>query len=111
MATELSKRKCTSCTPETPPLSKKLIDSYFSQLDEGWKLNEQQQLEKTYRFKNFQQALEFTLRIGEMSEQEGHHPEITLSWGKVKTTIFTHVINDLSENDFIWAAKADLLYD
>ena len=66
-------------------------------------------LEKAYRFDDFRQALDFTVRIGEMAEEQGHHPDIHLSWGLVKITIWTHKIDGLTESDFVFAAKSDQL--
>lgn len=107
----LQERKCTACTPETPPLKGEKLQRYYDRLSDGWKLVDKHHLEKTYSFKNFRQALEFTNKIGELSEEEGHHPEIFLTWGKVKLTVYTHAIDALSENDFIWAAKANGLFE
>lgn len=108
---KLAERKCESCTPDTPRLKGKELQEYYQRLHKEWNLVNGHHLEKTYSFKNFRQALDFTNRIGEMSEEEGHHPEIVLAWGKVSVTIYTHVIDGLSKNDFIWAAKADELYE
>jgi 4a-hydroxytetrahydrobiopterin dehydratase len=66
-------------------------------------------LEKEYRFPNFREALDFTNQVGEMAEEQGHHPDIELSWGRVKLLVWTHKIDGLTESDFIWAAKADRL--
>ena len=63
-------------------------------------------LERELRFKDFRAALDFTVRVGELAEQQGHHPDIYLAWGKVKLTIWTHKIDGLTESDFIFAAKA-----
>ena len=65
------------------------------------------QLEKEYLFGNFRKALDFTIKVGEMAENQNHHPDIYLAWGKVKLTIWTHKIDGLTESDFIFAAKAD----
>jgi len=64
-------------------------------------------LEKEYIFADFRQALDFTVKVGEVAENQGHHPDIYLAWGKVKLTIWTHKIDGLTESDFILAAKAD----
>lgn len=66
---------------------------------------EEHHLEHEYKFKNFKEALEFTNKVGALAEQQGHHPDIFLAWGKVKITLFTHKIDGLSESDFIMAAK------
>jgi 4a-hydroxytetrahydrobiopterin dehydratase len=77
------------------------------QLGEGWKVVDEHHLAKDYSFKDFKEALDFTNRVGALAEEEGHHPDIHLAWGKVKITLYTHSIGGLSENDFILAAKAD----
>ena len=104
---KLAEQKCEACNANTPPLKGEELQQYYNKLEEGWDLIDDHHLIKTYSFKNFRQALEFTNRVGEMSEEEGHHPEIYLTWGEVKLKIYTHAIDALSENDFIWAAKAD----
>ncbi|MEX0778519.1 MAG: 4a-hydroxytetrahydrobiopterin dehydratase [Balneolales bacterium] len=112
MSTEelnLQERRCSACTPETPPLKGDELQQYYGRLSKDWKLVDEHHLEKAYQFKNFRQALDFTVKVGELSEEEGHHPEIFLAWGKVKLTVYTHAINALSENDFILAAKVDQL--
>ncbi|MDQ1256294.1 MAG: 4a-hydroxytetrahydrobiopterin dehydratase, partial [Candidatus Hydrogenedentes bacterium] len=80
------------------------------QLGDGWVLTEERRLEKLYRFADFVEALDFTNAVGAIAEQEGHHPEITLTWGKVTLRIWTHKIDGLTENDFVLAAKADRAY-
>lgn len=67
-------------------------------------------LERVYKFKNFAQALEFTNRVGELAEEQGHHPALLTEWGRVTVTWWTHKIKGLHRNDFIMAAKTDLLY-
>ena len=106
----LADRKCTPCRGDTPPLQGEILRDYQSKLGNEWGLIEQQRLEKTYRFKNFRKALDFTIRIGELAESVNHHPDIFLAWGQVKLTIWTHKIGGLSEADFVLAAKADRLY-
>ena len=79
------------------------------ELDGGWQVLAERQLEKEYRFKDFRVALDFTNKVGELAEAQGHHPDIYLAWGKVKLTIWTHKIDGLTESDFVLAAKADKL--
>jgi 4a-hydroxytetrahydrobiopterin dehydratase len=102
----LAKRKCEPCEKGTPALEGIELRNLYGQLD-GWNLVNEHRLEKEYLFKDFRQALAFVNRLGEVAEQEGHHPDIFLAWGKVKVTLWTHAIGGLSENDFILAAKAD----
>jgi 4a-hydroxytetrahydrobiopterin dehydratase len=75
----------------------------------GWQVVNEHHLEKGYRFDDFRQALDFTVRVGEMAEEQGHHPDIALSWGLVTVTIWTHKIDGLTESDFVFAAKSDQL--
>ena len=105
----LSQKTCTPCKKGEPPLTGENLSSFYKQLDAGWNLVEERFLEKEYIFKNFQQALDFTNQVGAIAEAEGHHPDIFLSWGKVKLHLWTHKIQGLSENDFILAAKCDKL--
>lgn len=107
MKTELADRRCTPCEKKTSPLKGEAIRKLQQQLDKNWKVIGEHHLEKEYAFKNFRDALAFTDRVGAVAEQEGHHPDIFLRWGKVKLDIWTHNIDGLSENDFILAAKAD----
>lgn len=108
---KLTEQKCKPCSGDTPPLKGEELQDYYNRLDEGWDLVNNHYLTKSYDFKNFKYALDFTVKIGEMSEEEGNHPEIVLTWGKVKVTVYTHAIDGLSDNDFIWAAKAVELYE
>lgn len=82
----------------------------MSELSEGWDVIENHHLERKYEFKNFEEALKFTNEVGELAEEQGHHPDIYLSWGEVKITLYTHKIDGLWEADFIMAAKIDELY-
>ena len=107
---ELANRKCVPCSSGTVPLKNKALESWKAQLGEGWKIVDEHHLEKEYSFKNFRQALEFTNKVGRVADEEGHHPTITLSWGKVGVTLWTHKIDGLSESDFILAAKCDVCF-
>lgn len=81
----------------------------FGQLQFGWTMPNEHHLEKEYRFKDFREALAFVNRLGEAAEEQGHHPDIFLTWGRVKVTLWTHSVGGLSESDFTLAAKADRL--
>ncbi|HYG64430.1 MAG TPA: 4a-hydroxytetrahydrobiopterin dehydratase [Thermoanaerobaculia bacterium] len=82
----------------------------YARLDlAGWTLISEHHLEKEYRFNDFREALAFVNRLGEVAEEEGHHPDIFLTWGKVKLTLWTHSVGGLSEKDFILAERADRL--
>lgn len=105
----LAERACVPCKGDTPPLKGAALQDLAGKLAGGWHVIQEHHLEKDYSFKNFREALDFTNRIGELAESQGHHPDIYLGWGKVKLTIWTHKVNGLTESDFILAAKADLL--
>jgi len=92
---------------EQPALKGQEIDALLEQLEKSWKVVDEHHLEKIYQFDNFRQALDFTNRVGEVAEEQGHHPDIFLTYGGVKLEIWTHKIDGLTESDFIFAAKAD----
>ncbi len=94
----------------TPPLSGEPLEALSRELDQGWSIIDEHHLERGYTFKNFMDALEFTIKLGELADAADHHPEICLSWGSARVTIWTHAIGGLSEADFVLAAKADRMY-
>ena len=77
------------------------------ELDDGWHLNADGHLERLYRLQNFAQAMAFANRVANIAEEEGHHPDLYIAWGKCKVEIWTHKISGLTESDFYFAAKAD----
>ena len=105
----LAERHCVPCRGGIPPLSGDALRPFVEQLP-YWKVVEEHHLAKTFLFGDFQAALGFVNRIGAVAEEEGHHPDLCLSWGKVDVQIYTHKIRGLSESDFILAAKIDELY-
>ena len=105
---DLNVKHCKPCESGTPALSGPPLADYLKQV-QGWELVEWKKIVKAFKFPNFRKALEFTNRVGELAESEGHHPDIYLSWGKVKVELSTHAVKGLSENDFILAAKIDEL--
>lgn len=104
---DLAKKECIPCKEGLPPLKQRELTVLLDRIGGGWRVLDEHHLEKEYRFKDFRTALAFTNRVGELAEAQGHHPDINLSWGKVKLAIWTHKINGLTESDFIFAAKAD----
>ncbi len=106
---DLADRTCTPCRGGVPPLAGEELDRLAKDLGGGWRVVDGHHLEKEYRFPDFRQALDFTNRIGELAEAVNHHPNIFLTWGKVRVELWTHKIDGLNEADFVWAAKADRL--
>lgn len=106
---ELASKQCVPCRGGVPPLQGDELATYQQQLGGGWQVVNEHHLEKEYTFDDFRQALDFTVQVGEMAEEQDHHPDILLTWGLVKVTIWTHKIDGLTESDFVFAAKADRL--
>ena len=105
--TDLAKKTCIPCRGGVPPLKGTQLEDLQYKLKNDWKIINEHHLEKEYSFKNFKEALDFTVKVGELAENQDHHPDIFLTWGKVKVTIWTHKIDGLTESDFVFAAKAD----
>jgi 4a-hydroxytetrahydrobiopterin dehydratase len=106
---ELADKQCTPCKGGEEPLGGEEIRRLAAEIHPGWKVIDEHHLERTFETGDFRRALELTNRLGEMSEEQGHHPELLLTWGKVEAKIWTHAIDGLHRNDFVWAAKADEL--
>ena len=104
----LAQGTCKPCRGDVPPLTAEELQTLHAQLD-GWDVVEAHHLSKTYEFPNFVTALGFVDRVGELAEQQGHHPDIHLAWGKVGIDTWTHKIDGLTESDFVLAAKIDTL--
>jgi 4a-hydroxytetrahydrobiopterin dehydratase len=103
----LADRACVPCKGGVPPLQGEALQALAVQLGNGWTVVDGHHLEKEYRFRNFREALAFVDRVGAVAEEQGHHPEVFLAWGRVRLTVWTHKINGLTESDFVFAAKAD----
>ncbi len=103
---ELAKKDCVPCRGGVPPLSGDRVAELLGQLD-GWTAEREHHLTRTYGFPDFAGALAFVNRIGAVAEQQGHHPDLFLAWGKVRVEVWTHKIDGLTESDFIFAAKVD----
>ena len=108
--TDLYQKKCVPCEGGVPALDLSDIHKYQKKI-EGWDVDKNDKniyfLEKRFKFKNFLESQKFVNEVGKISEEEGHHPEISFGWGYAKINITTHAIEGLSENDFILAAKID----
>ena len=109
METELADKECVPCKGGTPALKGNKVKELSAQLSKGWKVVNEHHLEKQFKFKDFQQALDFTNDVGDLAESVNHHPDIYLAWGEVNLTLWTHKIDGLTESDFIFAAKVDKL--
>lgn len=105
----LAEKECVPCKGGVPPLKGNDLSRLRSELNPGWQVIGEHHLEREFKFKDFRQALDFTNKVGELAEEQQHHPDIALSWGKVKVTTWTHKIDGLTESDFVLAAKVDKL--
>ena len=107
---DLANKKCIPCEGNIPPFNADEIHNYLKKVD-GWEVLEDKidgfHLIKNFKFDNFLESQKFVNKVGEVSELEGHHPDISFGWGYAKINITTHAIEGLSENDFILAAKID----
>lgn len=106
--TDLASRRCIPCRGGVAALTKEQYKPLLAQL-EAWVINDDNHLEKTFQFGNFSEALSFVNHVGAEAEENGHHPDIYLSWGKVRLTFHTYAIDGLTESDFVMAAKSDAL--
>ena len=106
---DLASKQCVPCRGGVPPLTGNELVALQRQLGASWQVVDGHHLEKEHRFDDFRQALDFTVRVGEMAEEQGHHPDIFLTWGLVKVTIWTHKIDGLTESDFVFAARVEQL--
>jgi 4a-hydroxytetrahydrobiopterin dehydratase len=100
----LSEKHCVPCRGGVPPLAGEELERLARQLPE-WQIVNQHHLRRIFSFPDFRTALDFVNKAGAIAEEEGHHPDLLLSWGKVEVTIWTHAIDGLTESDFILAAK------
>jgi len=104
---ELAQENCIPCRGGVQPLKGEELDALQEKLGNDWQIINEHHLEKEYIFADFRQALDFTVKVGEVAENQDHHPDIYLAWGKVKLTIWIHKIDGLTESAFILAAKTD----
>ena len=106
----LSDKNCVPCKGGVPALTAGQISEIKMEVP-FWSVVDNHHLERTFRFPDFVTALALVNRIGSLAEEQGHHPDIVLAWGKVAVTIWTHAVNGLTESDFVLAAKIDRLHE
>ena len=105
--TTLAEKKCVPCKKGGEPLKGETLKGYAGELNSEWNVVDEHHLEREFTFDDFRQALDFVNQVGELAEQEDHHPDIYLTYGKVKIELWSHKIGGLHENDFVLAAKVD----
>lgn len=105
---DLAEKTCVPCKGGVPALTGADLAALSAQTPD-WKVIEEHHIEREVRFPDFLSALAFTNQVGELAEEQGHHPDIHLAWGLARVTIWTHKIDALTESDFVLAAKIDRL--
>ena len=106
---DLATKTCVPCRGGVPPLKGQELRNLHQQVPE-WQVIHEHHLTREFKFPDFRGALQFVNRVGELAEQQGHHPDILLAWGKAEITLWTHKIDGLTESDFIMAAKINQLH-
>lgn len=107
MATKLARKECVPCEGGVPPLPEEERERLLDELDAGWKVVDGHHLEKAFEFEDWAAAQQFVNRVGDLAEEQGHHPDLHLSWGRVGVQLWTHAIDGLTESDFVMAAKIE----
>ncbi len=105
---DLAEKTCVPCKGGIPPLRGAELEELARQVP-GWEVVDEHHLRREFRFKNFRETLTFVNRVGELAEEQGHHPDISFGWGRAEIEVFTHKIDGLTESDFVLAAKIDRL--
>ncbi len=103
----LADQRCIPCRGGVPPMEESRAKEFLRELADGWLLNENGHLERVYRLRDFAQAMALANKVADIAEEESHHPDLYIAWGKCKVEIWTHKISGLTESDFYFAAKAD----
>ena len=109
MTEQLADKKCIPCRGDVPALKGNELESLHKAVPR-WSVADQHHITRAFTFPDFKQALAFVNRVGALAEEQGHHPDILLAWGKAEVTMWTHKIDGLTESDFIMAAKIDRLF-
>lgn len=109
MASELTTRRCVACRPGTQPLAESEAADFQGLVDPAWVRTGNRNIRRQIRFGNFRDAFGFATRVALLAEEEGHHPDLEVGWGRLVIVLTTHVAKGLTPNDFILAAKIDEL--
>ena len=105
----LLSKKCVPCEGGIPPFTQEQIKQYVP-LVPGWEVGENKKLQRDFKFEDFKEAMQWVNKVADLAESEGHHPDILIhEWNKVRLELTTHATGGLSENDFILAAKINVL--
>jgi 4a-hydroxytetrahydrobiopterin dehydratase len=108
MTESLADKTCLPCRGEVPALRGKELEKLHQSVP-NWTITNDHHIHRDFKFPDFKQALDFVNRVGALAEEQGHHPDILLAWGKAGITLWTHQIDGLTESDLIMAAKIDRL--
>lgn len=109
---DLSSKVCSACSGDEDTLKATEIYDHMQEIDDEWNEEENHHIVREFSFPDFKSALEFVNDVGDIAEEQGHHPIFNnFTWGKVTVKLYTHKIDGLHENDFIMAAKIDEVYD
>ncbi len=114
---KLADRQCVPCRGDVPPLTRQELAPLVMQIDAAWQVREVQDerrgavlmLSREFTFRDFKDAMAFAVRVGNVAEEQRHHPDLHVAWGKVRVDIWTHKIGGLTESDVVFAAKCDAL--
>ena len=109
MAIHLIGKKCVACEGGIPPFTSEQITEYKAALKTEWAVLDGKRISREFKFKDFKEAVQFVNKVAELSESEGHHPDIHVFYNKVRIELWTHAVGGLSENDFILAAKIEII--
>lgn len=106
---DLTKKKCKPCEGGVAALNQKEVEEFKKHISGGWKVTDNKKISKEYLFVNYRHTMVFVNKVADLAEEEGHHPDMHVYYGRIVIELWTHAINGLSENDFILAAKIDKL--
>ncbi len=110
MTEALVEKTCTPCRGGVPPLTREQAERLHPHAPQWELLEDAHRIERSFRFRNFREALTFVREVGELAEAEGHHPDVSFGWGYATVSLRTKKIKGLHENDFIMAAKIDRIF-